>query len=144
MATYLDGYLSKLELFRNGIDDSVESKVLEHESEIREMIKRRWKLGKRPNGDLIGYYRDIDYAIFKQTINPSAGGDVDLILTGSLSNKIKLVLSGKGIEVISTDDKFDAISDKYGLDNFNVTEDEEKQILDEVMSEVLTEFFNNI
>src|SRR5690606_4038083 len=107
------------------------------ESEIRQLIKSRWKLGKRPDGSLIGFYRDVDYAIFKQQINSVAGGDVDLTLTGSLGDRIKVILQSKGIEIYSDDWKFEQISTKYGIDNFNITEEQENKLLDEIMKEVV-------
>lgn len=144
MATFLDSYLSKLEKAKNNIESDVLSLLMERESEIRDMIKQRWLLGRRPDGSLIGFYRDVNYAIFKQTINPSAKGDVDLILSGDLVNNIKTVLGKNKIEILSSDYKFEEISLKYGLDNFNITEDEENELLDRIMAEVVTNIFKEI
>lgn len=144
MATFLDSYLSKLEKAKNNVESDVLSLLMERESEIRAMIKQRWLLGRRPDGSLIGFYRDVNYAIFKQTINPSAKGDVDLILSGDLVNNIKTVLGKNKIEILSSDYKFEEISLKYGLDNFNITEEEENELLDEIMAEVVTNIFKEI
>lgn len=144
MATFLDSYLSKLEKAKNNIESDVLSLLMERESEIRAMIKQRWLLGRRPDGSLIGFYRDVNYAIFKQTINPSAKGDVDLILSGDLVNNIKTVLGKNKIEILSSDYKFEEISLKYGLDNFNITEEEENELLDGIMAEVVTNIFKEI
>lgn len=100
MATFLDSYLDKLEKAKNNVESDVLSLLVENESEIRDMIKQRWLLGKRPDGSLIGFYRDVDYAIFKQTINPSAKGDVDLVLSGDLVNNIKTVLGKNQIFIM--------------------------------------------
>lgn len=144
MATFLDSYLSKLEKAKNNIESDVLSLLMERESEIRAMIKQRWLLGRRPDGSLIGFYRDVNYAIFKQTINPSAKGDVDLILSGDLVNNIKTVLGKNKIEILSSDYKFEEISLKYGLENFNITEEEENELLDGIMAEVVTNIFKEI
>lgn len=144
MATFLDSYLSKLEKAKNNIESDVLSLLLDKESEIRDMIKQRWLLGKRPDGDIIGVYRDNLYQVFKSGLNNRAGGTVDLTLTGDLGNRIKATLEQKGIEIISTDEKFNEISEKYGLDNFNITEEEENELLDGIMAEVVTNIFKEI
>lgn len=144
MATFLDSYIKGLENAKKGIEDDILSLLLDNETNIRQMIKKRWLLGKRPDGSLIGYYRDIEYAIFKQSINPSADGDVDLIVSEQLVNNIKTVLSNKNIEIVSTDVKFESISLKYGLDNFNITEEETNKLLDEIMSEVVINIFKKL
>jgi len=144
MATFLDSYIDKMGKAKNSLEDNILSMIVDRESEIRQLIKSRWLLGKRPDGSLIGYYRDIDYAIFKQKINPKAGGDVDLILTGSLSNNIKTILNSKNIEIVSSDYKFEKIALKYGFDNFNITEEEEKVLLDSIMSELTIKIFNQV
>src|SRR5690606_41679823 len=144
MATFLDSYIDKMGKAKNSLEDNILSMIVDRESEIRQLIKSRWLLGKAPAGRLIGYYRDIDYAIFKQKINPKAGGDVDLILTGSLSNNIKTILNSKNIEIVSSDYKFEKIALKYGFDNFNITEEEEKVLLDSIMSELTIKIFNQV
>src|SRR5690606_23943643 len=134
MATFLDSYIDKMEKAKNSLEDNILSMIVDRESEIRQLIKSRWILGKRPDGGLIGYYRDIDYAIFKQKINPKAGGYVDVILTARLSNNIKTILNGKNMEVVSSDYKFEKIALTHWVDNFNITEEEEKVLLDSIMS----------
>lgn len=144
MATYLDSYYSKLKSSTQNIESDILSLLVDREAEIRELIKSRWKLGKRPDGDIIGLYRDSSYQIFKSNMNSLSGGTVDLILSGDLVNRIKIVLQSKGIEIISTDSKFDEISTKYGIDNFNITEGEEKEMLDEIMKEVVNNIMSRV
>src|SRR5690606_30312239 len=144
MATFLDSYIDKMEKAKNSLEDNILSMIVDRESEIRRLIKSRWLLGKRPDGDIIGVYRDYSYQLFKSNKNSLAGGTVDLTLTGDLGDRIKTVLESKGIEVISTDEKFTEISDKYGLDNFNITEEEEKVLLDSIMSELTIKIFNQV
>lgn len=105
------------------------------EADIRELIKKRWKTGKKPNGGVIGIYKSVDYALFKKQKSDAPFRVVDLTLTGSLGNKIEVELfnAEKGIfEVYSTDIKFQSIVYKYGLDNFNLTEIETEKIINEV------------
>lgn len=105
------------------------------EADIRELIKKRWKTGKKPNGGVIGIYKSVDYALFKKQKSDAPFRVVDLTLTGSLGNKIEVELfnAEKGIfEVYSTDIKFQSIVDKYGLDNFNLTEIETEKIINKI------------
>ena len=106
MGTWLDSYISKMQNELSNAKDSVLSLLIERENDIKQMIKSRWKLGKRPNGDIIGVYRSAEYQIFKSSINSGANGTVDLILSGNLVDSIKLTLESNGIEIISTDEKF--------------------------------------
>jgi len=39
--------------------------------------------GENPDGSMIGTYRSLSYELFKEKINPIAGGAVDLMLTGA-------------------------------------------------------------
>jgi len=105
------------------------------EKDIRELIKKRWKTGKKPNGGIIGVYRSIDYALFKKQKSDAPFRVVDLTLTGRLGDGIQVELfnAQKGIfEVFSTDIKFESIVKKYGADNFNLTEIETEKIINEV------------
>ena len=144
MATFLDSYLSKLENAKSNVENDLLSLLVEKESEIKQMIKERWLLGRRPDGDIIGVYRDSQYQLLKSSMNSQSGGTVDLILTGSLVGRIKTVLQSKGIEIISTDEKYTEIANKYGYDNFNITEEQENELLDEVMAQVVINAFNKI
>ena len=149
MATFLDSYINKLEKAKNNVESDVLSLLIDNESEIRAMIKQRWLLGKRTDGDIIGVYSDSDYsngyAEQKNRMNPKAGyGNVDLVLSGDLVGRIKTVLENKKIEIISTDDKFEDILENYGADNFNITEEEETELLDGIMVEVVTNIFNEV
>jgi hypothetical protein len=105
--------------------------IAETEDEIREAIKFRWLKSNSVHGGKIkdsstgmGYSR-LSYKALKIKINPSAGGNVDLTLTGSLGNKIEIIKSGSGdYEIISTDSKYNAIGNKYGFDEFGLDQHE--------------------
>jgi len=56
--------------------------------EIRNLKRAEFKRGELPDGGIIGVYRDPGYQIMKQRMNPLAGGDVDLILTGKFTNQL--------------------------------------------------------
>ena len=58
----------------------------------KEPLKQRkideFTKGERPDGRRIGKYKDAEYAFFKQAINPSANGYIDLMLSRSFVGKM--------------------------------------------------------
>ncbi len=78
-------------------------------------------------------------------MNPKADGNVDLILTGALNNKLKLEKEGsESFSVFSDDIKAKKIADKYGLDVYNLNEKEKEMILNEAAAETIIEAFDEI
>jgi len=72
---------------QNKLQKKVEEFVLT-DLEIRNLKRAEFKRGELPDGGIIGVYRDTNYQIMKQRMNPVAGGDVDLILTGKFTNQL--------------------------------------------------------
>ena len=74
--------------------------------------------GQRPDGQKIGFYRDEDYALFKNQINPLPGlGNVDLILTGSTRDQLYVEsLGGGAFRLRSRDPKWSGLMAKYAID----------------------------
>lgn len=71
--------------------------------------------GENPDGGVIGYYRNPEYRMMKQSSNPLAGGTVDLILTGSTIKNLQVVSLGNGeFYLYSTDHKWEGLVEKYG------------------------------
>ncbi len=147
MELYTDVMLKGLKRAKEEIKPTFDALFLGKESEIRAMIKKRWILGKKPDGTLIGYYSQSSsfevnrksgykrYSPFKHYLNPFAGdGVVDLTLTGSLGNKIELFNEKYKIEIYSTDLKYEEIVSHYGEENFNITEKETEQIITEIQT----------
>ena len=134
MELYSEIMLKGLQSVRNDIKSTFDALMIEQEPTIREWIRNRWLLGKRPDGSLIGIYGDFFYAENKfEQHNKQAGfGQVDLILTGTLWKGIEIFNTSQGIEIDSTDIKFGNIAQKYGIDNFNITPKETEQLIDEI------------
>lgn len=96
----------------------VNDKLLKQEK-INEFSK-----GVRPNGNIIGKYRDPEYAIFKQSINPLAGGNVDLILKRGFTNSLRVEkLYPKAFLFNSTDSKRDKLIAQYGTDIMGINQE---------------------
>ena len=133
MELYSDLLVKGLQQVRNDIVPTFDAYFYEKEPIIRQLIKQRWLLGKKPDGSLIGKYRDFEYADAKEQVNPMAGfGNVDLIDTGNLWRKIEIFKQGDSFEIFSTDSKFNKIADKYGDENFNITDKEEEELINEI------------
>lgn len=112
---------------------------------IVEGIKRRWLFGKDPNGGRIGEYRSSDYKAFKLTANSRAGGYVDLTLTGALGNGLTIRRKGTlDYEIISTDWKFQHIALKYGLEQFNLDQEQRTELFELLEYTLLEEFIDNV
>jgi hypothetical protein len=139
------------------IQDLVNSQIKQNESQIRETIRDRWVLGKLPDGSSIAKYslassyevnRKAGYAkyyVFKHDLNKKAGlGNVDLTLTGALGKGIKVKVAQDNFEIFSTDEKFEDIISRYGDYNFNLSEDEKKELFDNIINNVINIVLNQI
>lgn len=142
---YLQQIKKGLSHFKTQVNSLEQIAVLQQDNQIKKWIRERWLLGKTPDGELIARYStsDIgaDYAFFKNKVNPLAGvGNVDLTLTGALGKGIRVLPRSKNEYVIfSVDNKFNAIADKYGYDNFNISKDEFIILANNIISYLVTE-----
>lgn len=70
--------------------------------------------GENDKGGRIGYYRNPNYRLFKQQVNPLASGTVDLILTGQFTRGLFVESIGNGLfQFDSSDDKAPELFQKY-------------------------------
>lgn len=73
-----------------------------------------FRRGENSEGGRIGYYRNPNYRLFKQQLNPLASGTVDLFLTGSFTRQLFIEERGKGLfQFDSYDDKAPELFEKY-------------------------------
>jgi len=137
--------LLKAEKEKQRLPNTIGTLIIFNSEQIVEGIRRRWLFGKSSNQSSIGEYQSSEYKAFKVGINPRAGGDVDLTLTGALGNGLIIKKSG-GLkyEIISTDWKFDKISKKYGLEQFNLDERQLDELLDTLFYFALVEYLDNV
>jgi hypothetical protein len=126
------------------IDTNIELLIMFNSNKIKNKIVKRWSFGRGVNGGQIGSYRSRDYKAFKVSKNPQANGRVDLILTGSLGDKIFISQLGDVFEVKSNDYKFFDIGKKYGFEQFNLTISETNQLIQELYYKVMEEYTINI
>ena len=124
------------------VENLLAKEILRNGNDIVQLVRNRWLLGKRPDGSIIGEYASFEYEQEKLIKNPSAGGNVDLIDTGSLESKLVVNhIRNSLFNIFSKDVKAVSIAEKYGLDVYGVTNKEEKEIMFIASKNVMTELF---
>ena len=107
-------------------------------------VRKRWLLGESAKGGDIGEYKTNKYKLFKISINSKASGKVDLTLTGALAKGLSIKkASSTSIEFFSKDKKFFSIGNKYGFEEFGLTDEEWIQVGQEVIVLVIKKAINN-
>lgn len=136
--------LLKQETSSTNIKDIFRQEVREYETQIIDYVIERWKSGKGVDGGVIGEYQNEDYALFKHQKNPLAGfGNVDLTDTGELKDGLFIQELWSIFIIKSRDPKYKAIANKYGAEEFGLTEQEMKEILTEIKNYTFETIINN-
>ena len=100
------------------------SQIITKDKKILDRKRDELKAGVKPDGGDIGDYQSDSYSVFKQSINPFAGGKVDLILTGAYERAIKVLSLGSSkFTLRSSDKKRGALIEKYGIENEGINEE---------------------
>jgi hypothetical protein len=136
--------LTKAKKQKSDIQNDVDTLIMFESANITDKVKKRWSWGRGVNGGEIGQYRSGEYKAFKLNKNPKALGTVDLILTGSLSNKLKIRKMGSLFEVVSLDHKFKKIGRDWGFEQFNLTPDETQELISEIYEKILTNYTQEV
>ena len=119
------------------IEQLLKQEILSNKAKIVDIVRQRWKRGLRPNGDIIGTYQSLFYQQEKTQRNPLAGGNVDLIDTGGLNKELTIFYNtGSLFTIFSTDEKALLIAQKYGLDVYGLTKDEQIMVIGEGLMRV--------
>ena len=119
--------------------------IIFNSEQIVDGIRRRWAFGKGVNNDIIGEYRNSEYQAFKVSTNPRAGGYVDLTLTGALGRGLTIQKKGdKKYEIFSTDYKFERIALKYGIEQFNLDQQQTEELFDMLYYMTLENYLDNV
>lgn len=127
------------------ISQLIEEEILERTDEIVQGVREQWEQGVRPDGTIIGTYKSFAYRSEKIAMNPNAGGNVDLILTGELNSKLTVNPLREGFfTIFSNDSKASMIAQKYGLDVYNLNDGEKNRILDLAANKAVERAFETI
>ena len=142
---YLKEPQKKLQSQINQLPKIVADVIIINSPNLIRQVKARWLIGQSVHGGKIGSYRDPDYRQYKLLLNPSAGGYVDLMLTGSLvENLIVKPLGTSAIEMLSTDEKYPKLSKKYGKEEFGLSDDEWAEFSYEIHEFILNDIINKV
>lgn len=94
----------------------VEEITLSDQKPLKNEKINEWEQGLRPDGNRIGFYRDPEYAIFKEQINPRADGTVDLLLSRQTASTLFVSKGNKnGSFIFGMNDTHNLIG-RYGID----------------------------
>lgn len=125
----------------------VEEYIEANKSRLVTDIQNRLKRGDNVHdvNDVIGEYKSVAYAMFKQRMNPLAGGSVDLFLTGDLQRFLTIEKRSKNIfKIYSKDDKYKTLADKYGKEQFGLTEDQNTELMINIHTYLTEKIFEKI
>lgn len=101
----------------------MEEIVLSDQKPLKEAKINEFEQGLRPNGERIGFYRDPEYAIFKQQLNPKADGTVDLLLSRRTASTLFVYKGNKnGSYTFGMTDTHNLVP-KYGRDILGINQD---------------------
>ena len=143
--------LQKVQKEKSNLSQTIGTLIIFNSSTLVEGIRRRWLFGKDVDGDFISTvngrygYSNRDYEMFKVNKNPRAGGNVDLTLTGALGRGLTIKKnSDKTYEVFSSDNKYQEISKKYGLRQFNLDSQQTDELFDMLYLMAMEQYFENV
>ena len=132
MATILE-MRSRLDLLASQMQAITGGAMKESEPDLIELNKEQMLSGIRADGEEIGQYKSISYALEKNKLNPKAGfGAVDLRLTGQFQSEMLLQVWGENYSIISDDPKTGKLADQYGEEIFGLTV-ENKTVANEII-----------
>lgn len=96
-------------------------------------VRARWLIGESVLGGKIGDYAWSDYRAYKMSLNPSAGGYVDLTLTGALGLGLTVKeQTTTTFKIFSIDSKYEKIGNQYGFEEFGLSDSEWIMMQDEI------------
>lgn len=146
-ANYMELYQQKLNQVLNisNLTKIVSDIIVLNTANVITDVRHRWEHGQSVRGDIIGRYRDPMYSEYKQSLNPQAGGNVDLMLTGSLVDHLTLKKISEGIyQVISTDEKYTKLAAKYGSYQFGITDEQRYSLYEDIEKVAIAEVFKQL
>jgi len=117
----------------------IDEQIQLNEKNFVESIKNRWLSGLDPNGNKIGSYANFPYAERKNKRNSKAGfWNVDLTLTGLMGNELVLnEISKTSFAFGSQVSYFNDVVEKYGLQQFNITEAERDEFINDAYASII-------
>lgn len=125
----------------------VEEYIEANKSKLITDIQNRLKRGDSVHNvnDVIGEYKSVAYRMFKERMNPLAGGSVDLFLEGDLQRFLTIEKRSKNIfKIYSKDDKYKMLANKYGKEQFGLTEEQNTELMINIHTYLIEKIFEKI
>lgn len=105
------------------LEDLANEVIIKAESEIKGLKEQDFLEGDIYGDGTKRSYRSVGYELFKERLNPLAGGAVDLILTGRFVNSMFIDKPNKNIYHFGNNDsKRDMLTNKYGTGIFGLNQ----------------------
>lgn len=99
------------------------ARIIQRSPQLLKAKVNEFKRGENPDGSRIGYYLNPAYRSFKRSLNPLAGGTVDLILTGDFTRQLFVEKASERTFMFdSYDEKTPKLVAKYGSDIMGLNE----------------------
>lgn len=125
----------------------VEEYIEANKSRLVRDIQNRLQRGDSVHdvNDVIGEYKSVAYAMFKERMNPLAGGSVDLFLEGDLQRFLTIEKRSKNIfKIYSKDEKYKELAKQYGKDQFGLTEEQNTELMINIHTYLIEKIFEKI
>jgi hypothetical protein len=93
----------------------VQKIVISDNQSLKQRKIDEFTVGELPDGSRIGTYKDAEYYFFKREINPFANGYVDLMLTRTFVNSMRVEPFTSGTYLFKAIDP-NNLTGRYGID----------------------------
>ena len=117
------------------LEDIANEVIIKAESEIKGLKEQDFLEGDIYGDGSLRSYRAPGYELFKASLNPLAGGAVDLILTGAFVNAMFIDTPNKNAYHFgNSDSKSDKLENQYGKGIFGLNQN----VFDKFQKEILS------
>ena len=137
VAGKLEEWIAKLKAFsEQKVDDGLLRIVRDHKSQLIDLNTNQLMHGQNAEGGVLGTYRSEPYARFKQSLNPLAGGKVDVRLSGDFQDSFFLEAEKFPVSTFATDNKTAKLTSHYeGI--FGFTQKSKDEIVEDIKPEAV-------
>lgn len=116
------------------LQEIVSELILKDEQSVKQLKEADYKEGDIYGNGAKDTYRSLSYASYKRTLNPLAGGNVDLIVTGQFVDAMYLLRPRGGKYLFGNrDKKRNILKEMYGEDIFGLNQ----QVFEKYQKEIV-------
>jgi hypothetical protein len=141
----ITAYISHLKAQTVAVQEVIILRVMqENEATAVDLNTAQLMGGRDSNGQIFGTYPEGQYKTFKTALNPKAGGNVDLRLTGDFHNSFYLEAKRFPVFFGARDYKTPRLTEKYGEDFFGLTKESQAAYNDQIRGEIQEEYRDTV